>query len=148
MKADIPESPEGPFTGLTIDVAGLGKVQLTDVLKKNAETTIYHTAHPGIVVKTFDLSCGKADEISYGPYMSFGLELANFEDILAIEDLRPLVPAHYGANIDYNKKYAVVAMEDLAGQDVNSWREEASRAGFEGDGGEEVKEAVDEALAI
>ena len=35
--------------------------------KKNAETTIYHTAHPGIVVKTFDLDCTKADEISYGP---------------------------------------------------------------------------------
>ena len=114
MKTDAPESSAGRFTGLTIEVAGLGKVELTDVLKKNAETTIYHTAHPGIVVKTFDLSCGKADEISYGPYLSWGLELANFEDILAIEDLRPLVPTYYGANIDYNKKYAFVAMEYLA----------------------------------
>ena len=121
MKADATESPAGKFTGLTIEVAGLGKVELADVLKKNAETTIYHTAHPGIVVKTFDLSCGKADEISYGPYLSWGLELANFEDILAIEDLRPLVPAYYGANIDYDKKYAFVAMEYLAGQDLKSW---------------------------
>jgi len=148
MKADIPESPEGPFTGLTIDVAGLGKVQLTDVLKKNAETTIYHTAHPGIVVKTFDLSCGKADEISYGPYMSFGLELANFEDILAIEDLRPLVPAYYGANINYDRKCAFIAMEYLEGQNLKSWCEDAAVAGFESEWVEEFKEAVYDALSI
>jgi len=148
MSADATESPAGKFTGLTIEVAGVGKVELTEVLKKNAETTIYRTAQPGIVVKTFDLSCGKADEISYGPYLSWGLELANFEDILAIEDLRPLVPAYYGANIDYNKKYAFVAMEYLAGQDLKSWCEEASRAGFEGDWVEEFKEAVYEALSI
>src|SRR5436190_23229601 len=104
MKVDATESPAGKFTRLTIEVAGLGKVELTDVLKKNAETTIYHTAHPGIVVKTFDLSCGKADEISYGPYLSCSLEQANFEDILGIEDLRSLVPSYYGANIDYKKK--------------------------------------------
>jgi len=148
MKADAPASPAGKFTGLTIEVAGLGKVELTDVLKRNAETSIYLTAHPGIVVKTFDLSCGKADEISYGPYLSWGLELANFEDILAIEELRPLVPAYYGANIDYDKKYAFVAMEYLPGQDLKSWCEEASGAGFEGDRVEEFKEAVYEALSI
>ena len=148
MQSDATESLAGKFTGLTIEVAGLGKVELMDVLKKNAETTIYHTAHPGIVVKTFDLSCGKADEISYGPYLSWGLELANFEDILGIEDLRPLVPAYYGANIDYQKKYAFVAMEYLAGQDLKSWCEEASRAGFEEDWVEEFKEAVYEALTI
>ena len=142
------EPPAGKFTGLIIDVAGLGKVELTDVFKQSSETTIYHTAHPGIVVKTFDLSCGKADEISYGPYLSWKLELANFEDILGIEELRPLVPAYYGANIDYDKKYAFVAMEYLAGQDLKSWCEEASRAEFEGDWVEEFKEAVYEALAI
>jgi serine/threonine protein kinase len=148
MKADAPESPTGKYTGLTIDVAGLGKVELTKVLKKNAETTIYHTGNPGIVVKTFELSCGKADEISYGPYLSWSLELANFEDILGIEDLRPLVPTYYGANIDYDKKYAFVAMEYLPGQDLKSWCEEASSAGFEGDWVEEFKEAVYEALSI
>jgi len=148
MKADAIDSPSGKFTGLIIDVAGLGKVELTDVFKQSSETTIYHTAHPGIVVKTFDLSCGKADEISYGPYLSWSLELANFEDILGIEELRPLVPAYYGANIDYDKKYAFVAMEYLAGQDLKSWCEEASRAAFEGDWVEEFKEAVYEALAI
>src|SRR5437879_12598851 len=103
MKADAPASPAGKFAGLTIEVAGLGKVELTDVLKRNAETRIYLTAHPGNVVKTFDLSCGKADEISYGPYLRWGLDLANSEDILAIEDVQPLVPAYYGVNIDYNK---------------------------------------------
>src|SRR6267142_2808587 len=127
MKTDAPESPVGKFTGLTIEVAGLGKVELMDAFKKNAETTIYHTAHPGIVVKTFDLSCSKADEISYGPYLSWGLERAN---------------------IDYTKKYAFVAMEFLAGQDLKSWCEEASRAEFEGDWVEEFKEAVYEALSI
>src|SRR6266487_5054392 len=148
MKVDATESPAGKFTRLTIEFAGVGKVELTEFIKKNAETTIYRTAQPGIVVKTFDLSCGKADEISYGPYLSWGLELANFEDILSIEELRPLVPAYYGSNIDYTKKYAFVAMEYLAGQDLKSWCEEASRAGFEGDWVEEFKEAVYEALSI
>ncbi len=148
MKADSTEFSAGKFTGLTVDVAGLGKVELREVLQKNAETTIYYTENPGIVIKTFDLSCGKADEISYGPYLSWGLELSNFQDILAIEDLRPLVPAYYGANIDYNKKYAFVAMEYLAGQDLKSWCEEASNAGFEVDWVEEFKEAVYEALSI
>ena len=149
MNAAATESSSaGKFTGLIIEVAGLGKVELMDVFKKNAETTIYHTAHPGIVVKTFDLSCSKADEISYGPYLSWGLELANFEDILGIEELRSLVPAYYGANIDYGKKYAFVAMEYLAGQDLKSWCEEASRAEFDGDWMEEFKEAVYEALSI
>ena len=91
--------------------------QYVVILKKNSETTIYRTVYPGIVVKVFDLSCGKADEISYGPYMSFTLEQANFEDILEIPDLRPLVPAYYGSNIDYEKKHAFIAMEYLEGDD-------------------------------
>jgi serine/threonine protein kinase len=148
MKAEVPDPAEGKFTGFTIDVAGLGKVELTGVLKKNSETAIYHTAHPAIVVKTFDLGCGKADEISYGPYMSWGLELANFEDILGIEDLRPFVPVYYGANIDYDRKFAFVAMEYLEGQDLKSWCDEASLAGFEGGWVEEFKAAVYEALSI
>ncbi len=148
MKSDATESLAGKFAGITIDVAGLGKVELTEVFKKNAETAIYHTAHPGIVVKTFDLGCAKADEISYGPYLSWSLEVANFGDILGLEELRPLVPAYYGANIDYEKKYAFVAMEYLAGQDLKSWCEEAAQAGFEGDWVEEFKEAVYEALSI
>src|SRR5438094_1218014 len=45
-------------------------------------------------------------------------------------------------------KYAFVAMEYLAGQDLKSWCEEAAQAGFEGDWVEEFKEAVYEALSI
>src|SRR5206468_511460 len=92
---DTFESTQGKHSGLPVDLVGLGKVELTQVLAQNSETTIYHTAHPGIVVKMFDLSCGKADEISYGPYMSFGLETANWEDIRNIEELRHFVPAYY-----------------------------------------------------
>src|SRR5947207_8572760 len=103
MKADPIESAADQYSGLTIDLVGLGKVQLSHLLKSNTETRIYQTTQPRVVVKMFDLSCGKADEISYGPYMSFGLELANFEDILAVDDLRPLVPAYYGANINYDR---------------------------------------------
>ena len=148
VKADATESSADKYSGLTIDLVGLGKVQLTHVLKSNTETRIYHTTQPHVVVKMFDLSCGKPDEISYGPYMSFSLELANFEDILGAEDLRPLVPAYYGANINYDKKYAFIAMEYLEGQDLKSWCAEASSGGYETEWVEEFKEAVYEALTI
>src|SRR5438876_7286420 len=148
MRDDSTETPGGKHTGLTIDLAGLGKVRLTHLLKRNTETAVYHTDHLCIVVKIFDLSCGKADEISYGPYMSFGLEVANFGDILAIDDLSPSVPAYYGANINYDRKYAFIAMELLEGQDLKSWCEDASKAGFESEWVDEFKEAVYEALAI
>jgi serine/threonine protein kinase len=148
LKADATETTEDKYAGLTIDLVGLGKVQLTRLLNRNTETRVYHTTHPRTVVKMFDLSCGKADEISYGPYMSFGLEVANFEDILGIEDLRAFVPAYYGANINYEQKYAFIAMEYLEGQNLKSWCEEASLSGYEGDWLAEFKEAVYEALSI
>src|SRR5207247_7401364 len=128
------------------DLVGLGKVQLTHLLNRNTETRVYHTTHPRTVVKMFDLSCGKADEISYGPYMSFGLEVANFEDILGIEDLRPFVPAYYGANINYDQKYAFIAMEYLEGQNLKSWCEEADIDGYAGQWLAEVRAAVYEAM--
>src|SRR5438093_11943951 len=115
------DTPEDKYSGLTVDLVGLGKVQLTHLLNRNTETRVYHTTHPRPVVKMFDLSCGKADEISYGPYMSFGLEVGNFGDILGMEDLRPFVPAYYGANINYHQKYAFIAMEYLEGQNLKSW---------------------------
>jgi len=146
--AGATETPEDKYSGLTVDLVGLGKVQLTHLLNRNAETRVYHTTHPRTVVKMFDLSCGKADEISYGPYMSFGLEVANFEDILGIEDLRPFVPAYYGANINYDQKYAFIAMEYLEGQNLKSWCEEAAIDGYAGQWLAEFKEAVYEALSI
>jgi len=148
MKADPIESAADQYSGLTIDLVGLGKVQLTHLLKSNTETRIYQTTQPRVVVKMFDLSCGKADEISYGPYMSFGLELANFEDILAVDDLRPLVPAYYGANINYDKKHAYIAMEYLEGQDLKSWCEEASAGDYQSEWVDEFKAAVYETLAV
>ena len=144
----MPDSTEDKYAGLTVDLVGLGKVQLTHLLNKNSETRVYHTTHPRIVVKMFDLSCGKADEISYGPYMSFGLEVANFEDILALEDLRPYVPAYYGANINYDQKFAFIAMEYLDGQNLKAWCEEAAVGGYEGEWLGEFKEAVYETLSI
>jgi hypothetical protein len=104
-------STQGKHRGLSVDLVGLGKVELTQVLAHNSETTIYHTAHPGIVVKMFDLNCGKPDEVSYRPYMSFGLETANWEDIRNIEELRHFVPAYYGASVNYENKCAFIAME-------------------------------------
>src|SRR5438477_7899131 len=148
LKPDAMETSADKYSGLTLDVVGLGKVQLTRLVNRNSETRVYHTTHPRTVVKMFDLSCGKADEISYGPYMSFGLEVANFEDILGLEDLRPFVPAYYGANINYEQKYAFIAMEYLAGQNLMAWCEDASAAGDQEAWLREFKEAVYDALAI
>ncbi len=142
------ESTQGKYSGLSVDVVGLGKVELTQVLAQNSETTIYHTAHPGIVVKMFDLSCGKADEVSYGPYMSFGLETANWEDIRNIEELRHFVPAYYGASINYEKKYAFIAMEYLEGQNLKAWCEQGAAGEYQDGWIEQFKEAVYESLSI
>ena len=142
------ELMQGKHTGLPVEVVGLGKVELTQVLARNSETTIYHTAHPGIVVKMFDLSCGKADEISYGPYMSFGLETANWEDIRNIEELRHFVPAYYGASINYERKYTIIAMEYLEGDNLKSWCEQGAAGDYQEAWIEQFKEAVYEALSI
>lgn len=121
---------EGKYAGLSVDVFGRGKVQLTRVLSQAAETSVYYTSHPSIVVKVFDLSCDKPGEVSYGPYMRFTLELANFEDIMKIESLQPVVPAYYGANINYESQHAWIAMEYLQGDNLQTWSDEASNAGF------------------
>jgi serine/threonine protein kinase len=140
--------PEAKFAGLTIDLSGLGKVQLTHVLAETTETTIYFITHPGVVVKIFDLDCGKPGEISYGPFTRFSLELANFEDIMKIETLSRFVPAYYGANINYEKHYAYIAMEYLPGQDLQTWCDQAALAEYPGEWVEEFKQYIYEALAI
>ena len=139
---------KGKFTGLRMQLVGLGEVQLTLLLSKNAETQLYRTDHPGVVVKMFDLACGKADEVSYGPYMDFSHELANFEDIHRIEGLSPFIPVYYGAHIDYAAKFAFIAMEYLEGQDLKSWCEEAAAAAYESGWIDDFREAVFEALSI
>ncbi|MHB8520944.1 MAG: protein kinase domain-containing protein [Limisphaerales bacterium] len=141
-------STGGKFSDVTVALANFGNVRLTQVLTENSETQMYRTDHPGVVVKMFDLSCAKADEVSYGPYMGFALEVANFEDVLSIGELRPFVPAYYGANIDYGRKHAFIAMEYLEGQGLRGWCEEAFQKEFHGEWVDEFREAACEALSI
>lgn len=142
------EPSHGKFAGNVIELAGLGSVELTHVLTETTETTIYQITHPGVVIKTFDLDCGKPGEISYGPYLRFGLELANFEDIMAIEELRRFVPAYYGAEVDYERQYAYIAMEYLAGQDLQSWCLSGAFIEYPESWVQEFKEVVYESLSI
>jgi len=140
--------PGGKFTGMVIDLPALGRVRLTHVLSVRTETEVYLTDHPGVVAKLFDVSCGKADEISFGPYMEFAGEVANYGEILGIDSLRPYIPAYYGGNIDYTKKQAYIAIEYVDGQDLKSWCEEGARDGHPTEWVAELREAVYEALAI
>ncbi|HEV8540998.1 MAG TPA: hypothetical protein VGR78_01290 [Verrucomicrobiae bacterium] len=138
------------FLGVKLDLPSLGRVQLTQLYKRTTETSIYRTDNPGIVVKIFDLDCGSADpaEVSYGPYTRFGLELANFEDIINKEPLRRFVPAYYGASINYERKYAYIAMEFFVGEDLQTWCDEAANASFPEGWVNEFKQAVFEAFSI
>jgi serine/threonine protein kinase len=142
------QPPEGKFLGLTLELPGLGQVQLISLLAQSTETAVYRINHPGVIVKTFDLSCGKIDEISYGPYTRFGLELANFEDIIKQQDLKQFVPAYYGANVNYKEHYAYIAMEYLDGQDLQSWCAEGANNGFDQQWVNDFKEAIYDTLFI
>jgi serine/threonine protein kinase len=142
--APIPDK----HAGLTVNVTGLGRVRLIQALATNPETTLYQTDHPGVVVKVFDLGCGKPDEIGYGPYMNFQSELANFDEIHRAEGLRDYVPAYFGANIDYQAKYAFIAMEFLQGQNLRSWAEEAAARGYGLEALDDLRRATHEVLAI
>src|SRR5262249_10085330 len=97
---------------------------------KNSETSFYATSHPAVVVKVFDLDCGKADEVSYGPYLGFQVELENFGDIQAVEALRSKVPVYYGSNLDMERKFAYIAMEFLQGDNLLAWCQSAAAAGY------------------
>jgi serine/threonine protein kinase len=136
------------FAGLKIDLPGLGRIGLTEIFKQTTETTIYLTDNPNIVVKLFDLDCGSDDEVSYGPYTRFTLELANFEDIINQESLRRFVPVYYGANINYEGKYAYIAMEYFHGEDLQTWCDNAANEGFPDQWVNEFKEAIFEAFSI
>ena len=136
------------FKGLRVDLPGLGRIGLTEIFKQTTETSIYRTDNPNIVVKMFDLDCGKAEEVSYGPYTRFTLELANFEDIINLESLRRFVPIYYGANVNYEKKYAYIAMEFFHGDDMQSWCDNAANEGFPDEWVAEFKEAIYEAFGI
>ena len=92
MQVDATATGTGRFAGQRLDLPSLGKVQLTRLFAQTTETAIYCTERSDIVVKVFDLECGNPEEVSYGPYTRFGLELANFEDIINKEALRRFVP--------------------------------------------------------
>jgi len=145
-------NPRGPaeakHLGLTVQIPGLGAIRLVQALAHNPETTLYHTDHAGVVVKVFDLSCGRPDEIGYGPYLNFQSELANFEEIHRLETLRPFVPAYYGANADYEAKYAFIAMEYLQGQNLRSWAEEAAERGYGTEALDDLRRATHDVFAI
>ncbi len=146
MKYAVPEA--GKFSGSSIDLAHLGLVGLTQVLSQNNETALYLTDHQGVLVKLFDLGCSKADEISYGPYAAFESELANFEEVQKNDALRPLVPCYYGAQVDYQRKFAFIAMELLKGTDLKSWCEEVAGTDLDPEEALDVRRTIHETLLI
>ena len=145
---DPSESLAGRYTGVAIDVVGTGRIQLTDLIQENSDTSIYHTSHHGIVAKMFDLRCEKAGELSHGPYLSYGLELENFQDIQSIENLRPLVPSYFGGGINQEERYAFIIMEFLEGMDLQSWCDEGAIGGYETEWADEFRKAIYETLYI
>lgn len=142
------KSSEGAHAGLAINLAGLGTVRLSHAIVQNPETALYLTNHIGVVIKLFDLRCGKADEIGYGPYLNFKAELATYEEVQAIETLRWHVPTYYGGNIDYDRKFAFIAMEYLQGQNLRVWSEELLSVGHDAASLDELRRATQEVFAI
>ena len=142
------ESPAGRLAGFSVNLAGVGKSALTQLICKNSETAVYATSHPGLVVKTFDLECGKPDEVRYGPYLSFQMEVENFTDIQEIDELRPRVPVYYGSNLDAERKFAFIAMEYLEGENLLAWCQSAAAGGFPGEWTRDFRAALYETLAL
>ncbi|MBM3823929.1 MAG: hypothetical protein FJ404_13775 [Verrucomicrobia bacterium] len=149
----MPSSPSlltdpGKFNGKAIDLLGVGKVRLAKLISLHSETSVYRTDRPDVVVKMFDLDCGKPDEVSYGPYVGFNLEKENFEAINRVESLKRCIPSFYGADIDYANKCAWIAMEFLQGQNLVEWSQSAASGSAAQDWTEHFREAIHEALAI
>ncbi len=142
------DSPSGKFAGLSVNLSGVGRVSLTHALFKNSETSIYATTHAGLVLKTFDMDCGKPAELSYGPYLSYGVEVENFQDIQRIEELRSHVPAYYGSSIDTERKLGCIGMEYLEGQNLLAWCQMAAASSFPSAWAEQFRATLYETLAI
>lgn len=136
------------FAGLGIPVSGIGRVQLTNELHRNSETSIYASSRPGLVVKMFDLDCGKADEVSYGPFLGYKVEAENWADLQGMDELRARVPAFYGSNIDYDKKHAYIVMEFLQGENLLAWCQRAADEGYPEEWAWEFRAALHETLEI
>ncbi len=118
------------YLGVELNLPELGPITLTSVLRAATETAVYRTSHPEVVVKVFDLDCGLEDEVSYGPYVAFQLEVANYEEIAPIAELRSAVPAFHGSGLDGERKFAYVAMEFLDGCDLQEWCDDAREGGY------------------
>ena len=146
--ASVNESPYGKFAGFPVTSPGIGRVELTSLLHRNSETSIYATSRPNAVVKTFDLDCGKADEVSYGPFVGYRVEVENWQDIQALNELRLCVPEFYGADIDYERKVAWIAMEFLQGQDFLAWCSAGAEEGYTEPWAAQFRAALFETLTI
>jgi serine/threonine protein kinase len=138
----------GKFAGITLSAQGLGRLQLTRLLHQNSETSIYACSQPGVVVKMFDLDCGKPDEVSYGPYLGYKVEVENWQDLQTMDDLRARVPAYYGSDIDYERKFGYIVMEYLDGQNLLAWCQTAAAEGFPGEWAADFRAALYETLEI
>jgi len=120
---------ESRFSGLQIELPEAGAVTLGNALRMASETAIFLTDRPDIVIKVFDLECGNEEEVSYGPYVSFQLEVANFEEIGALGSLHHAIPAYYGSGLEFERKFSWVAMEFLNGKDLQEWCDDATAEG-------------------
>lgn len=128
MATTPPEA--GKHAGWEVQLPGVGRVTLLQAIARNPETSLYLTDHTGIVVKVFDLDCGRPDEVSYGPYTNYQEEAATFAEIREIEALRPHVPGWFGAACDFDRKLAYIAMEHLRGDNLRHWAAGLAEAGI------------------
>lgn len=136
------------YSGIELRFAEVGSVTLSTALRAGSETAVYRTDHPEIVVKIFDLGCGNPEEVSYGPYVAYELEVANFEEIAPYRALRESVPKYYGASLDFERKFAYVGMEFLEGQDLQEWCDAAMKGGYTDEWVHEFRRVVFETLGI
>lgn len=139
---------ESRFTGLQIELPEVGAVTLGNALRMASETAIFLTNRPEIVVKVFDLECGMEEEVSYGPYVSFQLEVANFEEIGALKSLQQAIPAYYGSGLEFERKFAYVAMEFLNGKDLQEWCDDATAEDCTQEWVAEFRRTIYEAFSI
>jgi serine/threonine protein kinase len=145
---DLEATEQESLVGQGVNLAGVGKLEMIRLINRNSETSVYATSHPGMVLKTFDVECGKTDELSYGPYLSFRVEVENFEDIQGIDELRARVPAYYGSNIDVARKFAFIAMEYLQGENLLAWCQGAAASGYPAEWAAQFRAALYDTLAI
>lgn len=143
-----PTLPAARHVGLEVTLTGLGPVRLVQALARNPETALYQTDHPVVAVKVFDLDCPQPGEIGYGPFLNFQSELAVFEELQGAEVLRQFTPAYYGAGVDYDRKFAFVAMEFLPGRNLRAWAEETAASGYDAAALDELRRAILEVLGI